>query len=197
MHLINMIKQTIMRKIFLLSFLTIASATVFGQANGSRLSVFSGAGYNYDFNNFSFNIGTEYAYYLNDRIYVLGTFHSNFKGLGVRATVNGINADYSESVNIPVNNLRLQFGAGVNLFNPNSKNQLYLQGQAGLGYVFGSIQLPQIGELSYKSSMKTVGGSFGYDRKLNDRWVLGAAYTVDYNWLNITHGLICKVSYLF
>lgn len=186
-----------MKKTILLFILAVMSAAVFGQVDRSRISAFSGVEYNDEFRQFSFNLGAEYSYYLNNRVYMLGTFYSNFKSMEMKVTATNNGISESQMMDVPTNNLRLQIGAGVDLLRPNDRNRLYLQGQAGLGYLYGKSNLPEIGSVSYKGSMKTVGGSFGYDRKLNDRWALGAAYIVDYNWLNITHGLIGKVSYLF
>ncbi len=185
-----------MKKTILMFSLVIISVAALGQTHNSRLSVFSGAGYNQDYNKFSFNMGTEYSYYLSNRIYVLGTFYSNFKSLEAAVTVNNDTSQLN-ATNVPVNNLRLQLGTGVDFLRPNKYNRLYLQGQAGLGYVFGSTRLPVIGRVSYKGSMIAVGGSFGYDRKFNNQWTLGGAYTIDYNLVHINHGLIIKASYSF
>ena len=176
---------------------TVFAAAMFGQKSNSRVSFFSGVGYNHDYDVFGVNLGTEYTYHLSNRVYVLGTFHTNIRNMNTKVTLSHSGEASDLTRKFPVNNFRLQLGAGIDLLRKESLNRLYLQGQAGLGYLYGNKEFPEIGRVSVKGSMKTVGGSFGYARRIAKNVELGSAYTIDYNWININHGLNAKISYLF
>lgn len=133
---------------------TVFAATMFGQKGNSRESFFTGVGYNYDYEQLGLNLGTEYTYHLSNRVYVLGTFHTNVRNVNTEITLNREGKQLIETENFPVNNFRFQLGAGVDLLRAESRNRLYLQGQAGLEYLYGNKKFAEIGRVSLNGSMK-------------------------------------------
>ncbi len=176
---------------------TVCTAAMFGQTSKSRVAFFTGVGYNHDYDKFGVNLGTEYTYHLSNRVYVLGTLHTNIRNVDTKVTLTQEGKELVNTESFPVNNFRFQLGAGVDLLRKESLNRLYLQGQVGLGYLYGNKKFPEVGRVSIKGSTKTVGGSFGYARRIAENVELGAAYTIDYNWPDINHGLNAKILYLF